>query len=59
MEIVKDLDGHKYRLPKEYVNDFNQLLAKIEIVRKVEGRSERWYDLNADLDNSYGLYMIG
>lgn len=56
MEIVKDLDGHKYRLSKENAKDFNKLLGQIE---KAKIATEEWYDLNAALDNLYGRFMIG
>lgn len=56
METVKDLDGHKYRLTKESAKDFKDILAKID---KAKIASDLWYDLNAELDNKYGRYMVG
>ena len=51
-----DNDGHKYSLPPLAVDAFDQLLEKINSVKV---RSDAWYDLNAELDNRFGKYMIG
>ena len=51
-----DNGGHNYILPPLAVAAFDQLLEKINSVKV---RSDAWYDLNAELDNRFGKYMIG
>jgi len=51
-----DNDGHKYDLPAPEADVFDLLLEKINSVKT---RSDAWYDLNAELDNRFGKYMIG
>jgi hypothetical protein len=51
-----DNDGHKYEFPALAAEAFDLLLEKINSVKI---RSDAWYDLNAELDNRFGKYMIG
>lgn len=54
--ILKDDDGHKFRLTVEEAADFT---ARLESIRKAPARSDLWYDLLAEFNNLFEEKMIG
>ena len=51
----KDNDGHKYVIPKEYVDEFDALL---EAVCSAKMGSSEFYDLNDEIDSKFGKFKV-
>ncbi len=55
MVILKDVDGHRYRIPEELVESFNNMKLKIQ---SCEEYSDSWYDANDDFNEQFQNYMV-
>ena len=53
---LKDNDGHKYLVPADMVDDFEELL---ELICNAGLMTDEWYNLNAEFDNKFHSYMKG
>lgn len=53
--VVKDNDGHTYRIPLEREEQFGVMMAAINAA---EYQSDDWYDANDALDSEFHQYMF-
>ena len=52
----KDNDGHKYVIPQQLSQRFDEIMDQLNIVKF---GSREYYDLNDALDGEFGQYMVG
>ena len=52
----RDNDCHKYLIPEDLLARFDELLEKLESVRRP---SAEYYDLDAQFGNEFQKYMVG